>query len=83
MLAARPPKTEPAIYRSLRTQLNAGTVIAFRVGLTDALLLEKEFYPEFRATDLVGLPNYHIYLKLMIGGVVSRPFSAVALPRNP
>jgi hypothetical protein len=58
---------------------NAGTTIAFRTGLTDALLLEKEFYPEFRASDLVGLPNYHIYLKLMIDGVVSKPFSAVTL----
>jgi energy-coupling factor transporter ATP-binding protein EcfA2 len=56
---------------------NVGTTIAFRTGLTDALLLEKEFFPEFGATDLVSLPNYQIYLKLMIEGVVSRPFSAV------
>jgi Helicase HerA, central domain/TraM recognition site of TraD and TraG len=59
---------------------NVGTMIAFRTGLTDALLLEKEFFPEFRASDLVGLPNYHIYLKLMIEGVVSKPFSAGTLP---
>ena len=58
---------------------NVGTTVAFRVGLTDALLFEKEFYPEFRASDLVGLPNYNIYLKLMIDGVVSRPFSAATL----
>jgi len=25
--------------------------------------------------DLIGLPNYHVYLKLMIDGVASRPFS--------
>jgi hypothetical protein len=51
---------------------NVGTMIAFRTGLTDALLLEGEFYSEFRATDLVSLPNYYIYLKLMIiDGVVS------------
>jgi len=36
---------------------NAGTVIAFRTGLTDALVLEKEFHPEFTAHDLVNLPN--------------------------
>jgi hypothetical protein len=54
---------------------NVGTVIAFRLGLTDAELLEKEFYPEFSATDLVNLPNYAICLKLMIDGVVSRGFS--------
>jgi hypothetical protein len=56
---------------------NVGTMIAFRIGLADGLLLEKEFHPEFSATDLVNLPNYHIYLKLMIDGVVSKPFSAV------
>jgi hypothetical protein len=62
---------------------NVGTVISFRIGLTDALLLEKEFYPELRAIDFVSLPNYEIYLKLMIDGVVSRPFSAATLPAKP
>ena len=54
---------------------NAGTIISFRIGLTDAEILEKEFYPEFSAVDLVRLPNYHIYLKLMVDGMVSSPFS--------
>lgn len=58
---------------------NSGTVISFRIGLTDAELLEREFLPEFRASDLVNLPNYHIYLRMMIDGVVSRAFSAVTL----
>src|SRR2546427_4417660 len=62
---------------------NVGTTIAFRVGLSDAEVLEKEFYPEFAASDLVNLPNYHIYLKLMIDGVVSKPFSAVTHPAAP
>jgi hypothetical protein len=34
-----------------------------------------EFAPDIRAVDLVNLPNYHIYVKLMIEGVVSRRFS--------
>jgi len=29
----------------------------------------------------VNLPNYKIYLKLMIDGVTSRPFSAKTLPQ--
>src|SRR2546422_3193348 len=62
---------------------NVGTTIAFRVGLSDAEVLEKEFYPEFATSDLVNLPNYHIYLKLMIDGVVSKPFSAVTHPAAP
>ncbi|MFA7000153.1 MAG: type IV secretion system DNA-binding domain-containing protein [Candidatus Paceibacterota bacterium] len=59
---------------------NVGTMIIFRVGGDDAEFLEKEFEPEFTALDLVNLPNYHVYIKLMIDGVTSRPFSAVTLP---
>jgi len=59
---------------------NVGTMVIFRVGADDAEFLEKEFEPEFTAQDLVNLPNYHIYLKLMIDGVTSRPFSASTLP---
>ncbi|MDO8557414.1 MAG: type IV secretion system DNA-binding domain-containing protein [Candidatus Jorgensenbacteria bacterium] len=59
---------------------NVGTMIMFRVGAGDAEFLEKEFDPEFLIQDMVGLPNYHIYLKLMIDGVRSRPFSATTLP---
>jgi hypothetical protein len=61
---------------------NVGTMICFRVGPSDAEILAREFYQEFSLTDLTNLPNYHIYLKLMIDGVVSRPFSAVGLKRK-
>ena len=59
---------------------NVGTMIIFRVGADDADFLEKEFEPEFMAQDLVNLPNYNVYLKLMIDGITSRPFSATTLP---
>jgi len=59
---------------------NVGTMITFRLGLADAEILEKEFYPEMSAIDLVNLPNHEIYLKLMVDGVVTRPFSAETLP---
>jgi hypothetical protein len=58
---------------------NAGTLIAFRVGAEDAAFLAKEFVPVFEAGDLLALPNHHVYLKLMIDGTPSRPFSAVTL----
>jgi hypothetical protein len=54
---------------------NVGTVISFRLGLSDAEILSGEFYPAFSASDLINLPNYHVYLKLMIDGKVSQPFS--------
>ncbi len=59
---------------------NVGTMIIFRVGADDADNVEKEFSPEFTVEDFVNLPNYHIYTKLMVDGVTSRPFSARTLP---
>jgi len=62
---------------------NVGTLISFRLGATDAEILQKEFYPEFSIKDLISLPNYNIYLKLMINGMISDPFSAVTLQPHP
>lgn len=59
---------------------NVGTMISFRVGAADAEFLEQEFTPEFLQDDLIRLPNYHIYMKLMIDGITSRAFSAKTLP---
>ena len=59
---------------------NVGTLVVFRVGAADAEFLENEFSPEVTIEDLVGLPNYRVYLKLMIDQVRSRPFSASTLP---
>ena len=55
---------------------NVGTVVCFRVGPADAEILEREFHPVFSETDLTNLPNHAIYLRLMIDGAVSLPFSA-------
>ena len=59
---------------------NVGTMISFRVGAFDAEILEKEFAPQFTAEDMVNLGFAQIYLKLMIDGVSSSPFSAVTMP---
>ncbi len=59
---------------------NVGTMVTFRVGAFDAEVLEKEFAPQFTVEDLVNLGIYQIYLKLMIDGVGSQPFSATTLP---
>lgn len=59
---------------------NVGTLISFRVGIQDAAGMAKEFFPLFDQRDLIGLANHHIYLKLMIDGKASQPFSAITLP---
>ena len=59
---------------------NVGTLITFRVGATDAEFLAKEFLPLFTEEDLVNIPKFNFYLKLMIDGITSDPFSARTLP---
>ncbi|OGH83717.1 MAG: hypothetical protein A2261_03525, partial [Candidatus Magasanikbacteria bacterium RIFOXYA2_FULL_44_8] len=59
---------------------NIGTIISFRVGSTDSEILEKEFAPVFMGTDIVNLAKFQIFLKLMIDGIASQPFSAMTLP---
>jgi len=59
---------------------NAGTLITFRVGGTDAEGLIGEFTPVFEANDLVNLDKYQIYIKLLINGISSPAFSARTLP---
>ena len=67
------------LHEKIRSSIlgNCGTIISFRVGSTDAELLAKEFYPVFEPIDLVNLPRFSVYLKLMIEGASSFPFSAV------
>lgn len=55
---------------------NAGTLIAFRLSAGDALELEPEFAPEFRAEDLARLGRHEIALKLAVDGVTTPPFTA-------
>ena len=55
---------------------NVGTMIVFRVGAGDAEYLAKEFYPVFSEEDLIHLPRYAMYIKLMIDNTTSQPFRA-------
>ena len=60
---------------------NVGSLISFRVGANDATLIAKQFGTKLpETTDLVNLPNYDMYVKLMIDGSQSKPFSARTLP---
>jgi type IV secretory pathway TraG/TraD family ATPase VirD4 len=59
---------------------NAGTLIAFRVGAEDAGFLAREFEPVFGREDLLNLPNRRFYVRLMIDGTPSKPFSGTLIP---
>ena len=64
---------------------NAGSLISFRVGSFDGATLANEFTSKFGAEDLTTLPNRRIYLKIMVDGSPTPPFSAQALelPKSP
>jgi len=72
------------LHEKIRSAIfgNVGTFIAFRVGAQDAHMLEKELYPIFSSEDLIKLPRFGMYIKLMIDGATSFPFSAYTLPHK-
>lgn len=59
---------------------NVGTMAAFAIGAQDAKTLQTEFAPYFDENDLISLRKFQVYMKLMIDGQTSRPFSAM-VPR--
>ncbi|MCA9366005.1 DUF87 domain-containing protein [Candidatus Kaiserbacteria bacterium] len=59
---------------------NVGSLAAFRVGSEDATFLEKQFEPVFEASDLMNIPNYHAYMRVLAGGVPTKPFSVLTPP---
>jgi len=58
---------------------NVGTIITFAAGAMDAKVMENEFVPYFEADDIVTLERFHVYVKLMIDGMTSLPFSVKIL----
>ncbi|MDO8496817.1 MAG: type IV secretion system DNA-binding domain-containing protein [bacterium] len=55
---------------------NVGNLVVFRVGAQDAAVLGRELAPVFSGEDLMDLPYYHAYIRMMIDGKPAKPFSA-------
>lgn len=55
---------------------NVGTLITFRTGVQDAKIFAQEFYPVFKTAHFTSLKRGSIYLRLLINGQPSKPFSA-------
>jgi type IV secretory pathway TraG/TraD family ATPase VirD4 len=62
---------------------NVGTIISFRIGAEDSPYMVREFADYVEEIDLLQLPNHRVYLKLMIKGSPSMPFSAMTLSPTP
>ena len=54
---------------------NVGSLVAFRVGVTDANYLQHEFQPVFAEADLINVERYNTYVKTIVGGEPVTPFS--------
>jgi hypothetical protein len=54
---------------------NVGTICSFRLGISDAGFLTKQFQPEFGEHDLLNLATGEVYLKTMVNGTPKQPFS--------
>lgn len=54
---------------------NVGTLVAFRVGITDANFLQHEFAPTFTEGDLANVEKYHVYIKTIVNNEPVPAFS--------
>lgn len=61
---------------------NVGTLVAFQVGTDDAEGVAAWLGADVQETDLLQLPRYRAYARVLIDGVPSRPFSIETLPPN-
>lgn len=59
---------------------NVGSIASFRVGGEDAQFLERQFSPIFEAKDLMNVPNYNAFIRMLVNGVPTKPFSVATLP---
>ena len=59
---------------------NVGTLVAFRVGYTDAAVLEREMGQTFAASQFADLNRYEVFLRLLTDGQIQEPQRIVSLP---
>jgi hypothetical protein len=54
---------------------NVGTIVAYRVGVSDANYLAHEFTPVFGEDDLLNVERYHAFIKTIVNNEPVPPFS--------
>ena len=74
LLGERDTKLRDAVFG------NVGTLVSFQVGSDDAEVLSLQFEEKVTPKDLLSLPKYHTYMRLMVDGITSEPFSVHTLP---
>lgn len=63
---------------------NVGSLLVFQVGATDAEILAEQLGGDVTPQDVMALPRYRAYARLLVDGMPSRPFSmeTLAPPRT-
>ncbi len=59
---------------------NVGTIFAFTLGYDDASVMTSQFKEVVSTNDLISLPKFTAYTRLMVDGISSDPFSMKTLP---
>jgi hypothetical protein len=59
---------------------NVGSMVSFQIGSDDAEDISLQFEEMVTPKDILSLPKYHAYIRLMIDGIPSKPFSVSTLP---
>ncbi|OGY11591.1 MAG: hypothetical protein A3E16_04410 [Candidatus Blackburnbacteria bacterium RIFCSPHIGHO2_12_FULL_44_25] len=54
---------------------NVGTIACYRVGVTDASYLTREFQPVFDEDDLLNIERFNVYMKTIVNNEPVPPFS--------
>jgi hypothetical protein len=54
---------------------NVGSLVSFRVGVSDANFLQHEFTPTFSETDLTNVERFHAFMKTIVNNEPVVPFS--------
>jgi hypothetical protein len=54
---------------------NVGTQMCFRIGVTDASYMAREFQPRFSESDLMNVERFHAYMKTIVNNENVEPFS--------
>jgi hypothetical protein len=59
---------------------NVGTLISFTLGYDDAVVMSSQYKEMVTPNDMISLPRFKAYTKLMVDGVMTDPFSMQTLP---
>jgi len=68
--------------QSLRNAVfgNVGSMVSFQIGSDDAEEMALQFEETVEPKDILSLPKYHAYMRLMVAGMPTKPFSVTTLP---